>query len=102
VQFSGFQDDAKIQPISGKSAKNFRENRTFSENFRKSKIGKFRWKISEKVPKRRFWKIQPSFAERVLKHILRAKIDKKKNENLGTKNGVSNARNFPKSSKKAL
>jgi hypothetical protein len=30
------------------------------------------------VPKRRFWKIQPSFAERFKTHILRAKIDKKK------------------------
>jgi hypothetical protein len=70
VRFSGFQDDAKIQPILENPGKNFRENRTFSEeNFPKienpenSEIGKFR----KKVPKRRFWKIQPSFAERVLK-----------------------------------
>jgi hypothetical protein len=31
VRFSGFQDDAKIQPISENPGKNFRENRTFSE-----------------------------------------------------------------------
>jgi hypothetical protein len=60
------------------------------ENF--GKIGRFRGKFPEnhrnlkirksenfgKVPKRRFWKIQPSFAERFKTHILGAKIEKKK------------------------
>jgi hypothetical protein len=75
-RFSGRRKDTayfwKIrEKISGKIGR-FRK---ISEN-RKSENsgGKFR----KKVPKRRFWKIQPSFAERVLKHILRAKIDKKK------------------------
>jgi hypothetical protein len=52
------------------------------------------------VPKRRFWKIQPSFAERFKTHILGAKIEKK-SENLGTlRTGSRNARNFPKKIKK--
>jgi hypothetical protein len=71
VQFSGFFSTQRYslflenprEKISGKIG---RFRRKIS---RKSEIGKFgNRKISEKkVPKRRFWKIQPSFAERVLK-----------------------------------
>jgi hypothetical protein len=52
------------------------------------------------VPKRRFWKIQPSFAERFKTHILGAKIEKK-SENLGTfKNGFPKCTKFPEKSSK--
>jgi hypothetical protein len=69
--FSGFRTTQR-QPISGKSGISGKIGlRKFPENPRKS--GKIRnRKISEKVPKRRFWKIQPSFAERFKTHILRS------------------------------
>jgi hypothetical protein len=82
--FSGFQDDAKIQPISGKSAEPGKSD-VFGGKFPKipNPDSEIPENFGKKVPKRRFWKIQPSFAERFKTHILRAKI-KKKSENLGT------------------
>jgi hypothetical protein len=96
--FSGFQDDAKIQPISGKSAgKNFRENRTFSEKIspkitKSGNSGKFR----KKVQNVDFGKFNPRL-QSVLKTHFKELKSIKKSENLGTfKNWVSrNARNFP-------
>jgi hypothetical protein len=76
--FSGFSDDAKIQPISGKSAgKNFGSvfRRKISENHRKRKIPEIR-KISS--AKTSILENSTPFAERFKTHILRAKIDKKK------------------------
>jgi hypothetical protein len=80
--FSVFQDDAKIQPISGKSAGKFPgKSDVFGENFPENhKIRKFgnSGKFRKKVPKRRFWKIQPSFAERFKTHFKELKSIKKK------------------------
>jgi hypothetical protein len=74
VQFSGFQDDAQRYNFWKIRGKKFPGKSDVFGKISKSKIGKFgnSGKFRKKVPKRRFWKIQPSFAERVLKHILRS------------------------------
>jgi hypothetical protein len=71
-----FSDDAKIQPISGKSAgKNFRENRTFfggkfPKKIRKiRKFGKFRKKKCKNVD---FGKFNPRLQSAFKTHILRS------------------------------